>query len=129
MTITDAWVLNELRKLGDEYLREDVEGYPEDERDGRTDIEFFADEVSYFLSLYHEEGHDWEFDLKQAKKLIRETKDGKCIPISIETFRPLAGYNERDIQRARDIIETHDRLKAELKKLQKKEIYGRWYQA
>lgn len=128
MKITDKWVLKELDKLNDGMLRENIECYPEDERDGRSDIEVFADEVSYLVSLYHGEGHILEDEYKEAKKLLRETQNGKIIPISASTFRPLPGYNKTDIEEAMEKVRIHDALRAELRKLQKRGVYGAWYQ-
>lgn len=46
MNITDKTVLSELKRIRCGELNESIDGYPEDERDGRSDMQVFADELS-----------------------------------------------------------------------------------
>lgn len=128
MKITDEWVKKELSRMCDQYLIDDIDEYPDDERDGRSDVEFFADEVSYMVSLYHEDEHDWNYDLKEARQLLRETKNGKVIPISASTFKPKPGYEPHRVEWAKSVVREYGVLERELKKLQKMGYYGEWYQ-
>lgn len=128
MKITDEWVKKELKRICNQYLIGSIDEYPDDERDGRSDIEVFADEVSYMVSLYHEGEHDWNYDLKEARQLLRETKGGKVTPISALTFKPKPGYEPCMIEWAKTIVREYGMLERELKKLQKMGYYGEWYQ-
>jgi len=129
MKITDERVIKMLKGVRSYYLEESVAEYPENERDGRTDLEFFADELSYHVSCYMEDGHVWKEDLDESRRKLRETKNGKVIPLSKRTLTPLEGYYPSDIQIARDTINEFNRLLRLLKKLQKMGVYGYWYTA
>ena len=126
MNITDKWVLKEMKRMPYD-LQESMEQYPDNERAGRSDVEFFADEVSYWVSCYNEDGHVWKDDLEDAKEKIRETKDGKVIPVDKRTFKPMHGYWPSDIETARSIIREYRTLRNELAKLQRMGHYGYWY--
>lgn len=124
MKITDNEALKELSLIHDEELNDSVREYPEDERDGRSDLEFIADEISYFISLYEEEGHVFCEELKRAKRIIKETKNGKIVPLLKESLLPV--YSESDISYAREAINTYRRFKNSMKRLNKKGYYGQW---
>lgn len=129
MKLTDKNVIRMLKKVRSYQLEESVEQYPDNERDGRTDMEFFADELSYHVSCYCEDGHVWKEDLDEARAKLRETKNGKVIPLNKRTLKPLYGYYPSDIQIARDTINEFNRLVRLLKKLQSMGEYGKWYTA
>lgn len=124
MKITDKDVLKELKRVNSFDLDEDMKSYPEDERDGRSDMQMLADEVSYILSCYYEGGHVHCESLEESKRIIRETKNGKQIPLWTSTLKPV--YKPSDIQIARDCINEHRRLQNLMKRLNKKGFYGKW---
>lgn len=124
MTITDKEVLKELDRVRSYDLREDLNTYPEDERDGRSDMQMLADEVSYILSCYSEEGHCLGDGLRESKEILRETKNGKVIPLWKETLTPM--YRESQIQMSRKIINEHRRLQNLYKRLNDKGFNGKW---
>lgn len=121
MKITDPKAMQIIKRLDDSILTETIESYPENERDGRSDIEFLADEISYQISLYNEDGHDRKEDLKEARRKLRETWNGKVIPLDKDTFKP-------EIQRCKDMVNGYLRLVRAMKRLQDKGFYGSWYQ-
>ena len=126
MKITDKNVLKLLKNVRYWELADDLEEYPEDERDGRSDMQMLADEVSYFVMLHREDDTgEWEA-LQEARRKLRETKNGKCIPIDPHTFAPLYGYRRSDIERYKDVVNDYNRLKRLLKKLQNEGYYGTW---
>ena len=127
MTITDKKAVAILKRIADEELYESVDAYPEAERDERTDMEFIADEISYYVSCYNEDGHDWKDDLDEAKELLRETNRGKFIPLDPRTMKPKHGYWPSDIESAKYRIATYRRFVNALRGLQKAGFYGRWY--
>lgn len=124
MIITDKEVLKEIKRVRSGVLWESINAYPDDERDGRSDMEFFADEVSYMISCIHENGHSWCDDAEWAREVLRETKNGKVMPLWPESLQPI--YRQSDIQIARDIINENRRLENCLKRLNKNGYYGKW---
>lgn len=124
MKITDTEVLKELNRVNSFDLEEDLETYPEDERDGRTDLQMLADEVSYILSCYQEDGHVLCDSLEESKEILRRTKNGKVIPLWKSTLKPV--YRESQIQTSKDIINEHRRLQSLYKRLQARGLCGKW---
>lgn len=123
MNITDKNVLKELKRVKSYELEESLATYPDDERDGRTDVQMLADECSYILSNFSEDGHVLCDELERAKEIIKETKNGKQIPLRMD-LKPI--YRPSDIQNARDIINEHRRLQSCMKRLNQQGVYGRW---
>lgn len=124
MIIADKRVLRELKRVKSFELEESLLTYPECERDGKSDMQMLADECSYVLSNFEEEGHVLFDDLERAKEIIKETKNGKEMPLWASTLRPK--YRPSDIQCARDTINEHRRLKACMKRLNEQGFFGRW---
>mgnify|MGYP003462691664 CR=1 FL=1 len=127
MKIKDKQVLKWLKSIGCLELDERIADYPEDERDGRSDVQFFADELSYALDNYNEEGHCWNEDLEQSRELLRKTKNGKCIPLDPKTLRPKYGYRPSDIASAKNTVNEYRRMVYRYDQLKKAGIYGRWF--
>ena len=125
MKITDKVALAELKKVKSNELYETVNDYPDDERDGRSDLEFLADEVSYQISCFNEEGHDWKEDLDEAKEILKETKNGKVQVMLLPSLQPK--YKAYQIDRAKAIVSEYKRLTNCLKRLNSKGYYGRWW--
>lgn len=120
MIITDKEVLQILKKLNVYEVEESLMSYPEDERDGRSDVEMLLNEAEYFLELYSDDGSAHYDDLKDARRLLRETEQGKRIPIDIYNgFKPKQGYYPSDIERAKRIVDEYNRLKRLVNKLYK----------
>lgn len=127
MKIKDKQVLKWLKSIGCLELDERIADYPEDERDGRSDIQFFADELSYALDNYNEDGHCWHEDLEQSRELLRKTKNGKCIPLDPKTLKPKYGYRPSDIASAKNTVNEYRRMVYRYDQLKKAGIYGRWF--
>lgn len=127
MKITDPKALQIIKRASSSLLEEFIDEYPEDERDGRSDLDFIADEISYQVSCYNEDGHVWKDDLEEAREKLRETKNGKFTPIDTRTMNPKYGYWPSDIMNAMDIVNEYKRLVRQLKNLQKMGYYGHWY--
>lgn len=127
MNITDKKAKAILDRIAMEELFESIEDYPEDERDGRSDMEFITDEISYFVSNFNESGHVYEEDLQEARRILRETKQGKVIPLIVVNNVPVRPrYTAFDIQRSKDTVAQYNRLRRALTSLNKKGFYGRW---
>lgn len=124
MKITDKEVLKELKRARSGELWESLDSYPEDERDDRTDMQMLADECSYILSCFDEDGHALHDDLQEAKEIMRETKNGKTIPLWRESLTPV--YSKSRIETARASINEHRRLKSLMARLNDNGYYGKW---
>lgn len=124
MKITDKRALHQLRIVNCCELDESVESYPESERDGRSDLQFVADEISYFASCYDEDGHCWHDDLAQSRRILAETENGKVMPLSMRSLRPK--YRESEIMAARNTVNEYRRFKNAVKRLANMGYYGRW---
>lgn len=96
MKITDKVVIRELNTVRSLDLEESISNYPESERDGRSDIQFLADEVSYRISLYKEETATAE-EYEEAQRFLKETSNGKKMPY-YATFPPKPKYSELGLQ-------------------------------
>lgn len=127
MKLTDEIAIKMLKKVNSSILEEQVWYYPDNERDGRTDLEFLMDEVSYNYSCYLEDGHVWKDDYEDAKRLLRETKYGKTIPLDTRTMNPRNGYWPSDIQCAKDTVNEVARIKRLGERLQRMGYYGHWH--
>ena len=57
MNITDKEVLKELKRVRSGELEDSVFDYPENDRDGRSDMQVLTDELSWILSNFKEDGH------------------------------------------------------------------------
>ena len=101
-----------------------LDGYPEDERDGRSDMQMLADELSYILSNYTEDGHTLCEDLKESREILRETKNGKVIPLWQSTLKPV--YSKSRIECARSTINEYNRLKSLFKRVHARGLVGKF---
>lgn len=129
MKITDSKALQIIKRASSSLLEEFIEEYPENERDGRSDLEFIADEISYHVSCYNEDGHVWKDDLKEAREKLKRTQNGKIQLLDVKTLQPKYGYWPSDIENAKNIVAEYNRLVRQLKNLQKMGYYGFWYTA
>lgn len=124
MNITDKQVLKELKRVRSCELDMSLETYPEDEREGRSDAQVVADEISYILSCFDEDGHVLCDDLEESRRILKETKNGKVIPLWTQTLTPV--YSKSRIESCRDCINEYNRLKNYMKRLNAQGIRGYW---
>lgn len=124
MKITDKEVLKELNRIRSGELEIRIEDYPEDERDGRSDWQVLADELSYLVSNLEEYGNVMHEDLDRSREILRETQNGKVMPLWQGSLTPK--YRPSDIRGAKDFINEYRRLKNAQKRLNARGIYGIW---
>lgn len=105
-------------------LYEAISSYPEEERDGRSDLQMVADEVSYIISCINEDGHVFNEETKWAQTVNKETKGGKVMPYYTGTLMPK--YSGIDVRRAKEILNENRRLKSCMKRLNDAGYYGQW---
>ena len=109
MKITDKEAIKILRRAQSMDLDEYVSTYPEDERDGKTDIEIVRGELDYLVELYEEDGTIFSEDLEISLAILRETKRGKIIPINVYTLKPV--YTKSRIESCKRTVNEYRRLK------------------
>ena len=118
MKLIDKVALDLLEKANSTELDCAIYDMTEEDREGRTDLQVLADEVDWILYGFTEDDGCCRFyDLKEARSKLRRTENGKVIPISSETFRPLPGYRPDEINDARDLVNEINRLKRLQKKI------------
>lgn len=88
--------------------------------EGLTDIEYLIREAEWIIEDFCEDtGHSLHDDYLWAKKLLKETDNGKRRPIDIATMSIKEGYRDTDIENARSIIDEVKRTKAFIRKLKR----------
>lgn len=89
-------------------------------QEGLTDIEYLIREAEWIIEDFCEDtGHSLHDDYLWAKKLLKETDNGKRRPIDIATMSIKEGYMDTDIENARIIIDEVKRTKAFIRKLKR----------
>lgn len=124
MKITDKEVLKELNRARSGELWCRMEDFPEDEIDGRSEMQMLADELSWLIENFEESGCCLKEDLDEAREILQETKNGKAIPLWKDSLKPM--YSQSRIQSCRDTVNEYKRLKNLMKRLNAKGIYGKW---
>lgn len=117
MKITNKEVLKQLGRVQNGELEELLKSFPEDERDGRSDMQILYDESEYLLGLYNEEGTRHHRELKAARAVLRETKNGKSMPLLLPSFQPK--YSKQEIEECIAITGEYRRLSCLLGRLAK----------
>lgn len=108
LKITDKAVLSELKKVRSKELDNNLDSFPEEERDGKSDMDIFCDEVYYLIDMYIEPGTQQYNNLKWAREIMKKTKRGTVIPVDIN-FNPK--YSKCDVDLASEITNEVKRLK------------------
>ena len=113
--IKDAKVIKMMNKVDIPELTESLMGYPEEEREGKTDMDLLLSEAEYFLDMFEEDGTLLSGDLQESRHILNKTKYGKVIPANARTLKPI--YQQWDIDRAKETVNSYMRLKRLVKKL------------
>lgn len=115
MKISDPKALKILRSIKMVECKESIETFPEEERNGESDLMIILNEVEYFKEFYEEAETVFNDDLNNARYILRRTQRGKFIPLDPVTFKPV--YSQWDIQNAKNTVSEYVQLKALVKKL------------
>lgn len=107
--ITDKEVKKILKYIDMAELTESINTLPENERELRSDLEILIDEIEYFIWNYESDGNIFGDDLEESKYILKVTKRGKYIPISMVTFTPI--YSRTQIENAKNTVSEYKRLK------------------
>lgn len=115
MKFTDKRALKIIKSIKCYEARESIESYPEEERDGKTELEIVLDELEYFVYMFEEVDGSLKGDLDESREILRRTSNGKTIPISLTTLKPI--YSEWRIKSAKNTVSEYRQLKRLVSKL------------
>lgn len=124
MKITDKEALRQLKIVKCGELDEMLDTYPDNEREGRSDLQMLADEAGYLFSLFTEDGTGHNEGYEYAREVLRETKNGTVMPLYMPSMRPV--YKAYEVDDARRFINQYRRLGNLIKRLNKMGIYSKW---
>ena len=113
MIIKDPEARKVLKRANSEIIDEMVDSYPEDEIDNKSDLEIVLDEISYLVWKYEDDGTIQYEDLSFSKQVIKETDNGKSMPVLLPDFK--FKYTKQEVQDAIDTVAEYKRLKKILK--------------
>lgn len=119
MKFTDKRALKIIKSIKCYEARESIESYPEEERGNKSELEIVLDELEYFVYMFEEVDGSYKGDLDESREILRKTNNGKTIPISLTTFKPI--YSEWRIKSAKNTVSEYRQLKRLVNKL-KEEI-------
>ena len=115
MKITDPKVKKLMKRANSIDLDERVYSFPEEERDGLTDMDIFIDELAYLVDLYDSDGTIFSEDLETAREIMKATDNGKSMPLYPDSLLPR--YCKYEVDNARDTINEYRRLTRLLKEV------------
>lgn len=115
MKLTEKKAINILKKVRSYELEQMVEEYPEDEREGRTDLEIIKNELDWLLYGMNEDGYLKHEALMEARQIVNDTRGGR-MPLNPYTLKPK--YKDYEIRQAKDDINEYNRLKRLQKRLE-----------
>lgn len=115
MKFTDKRALKVIKSIKCYEARESIESYPEEERGNKSELEIVLDELEYFVYMFEEVDGSYKGDLDESREILRKTNNGKTIPISLTTFKPI--YSEWRIKSAKNTVSEYRQLKRLVSKL------------
>lgn len=117
MKFTDPKARAILRSIKMPELKESLDSFPEEERYGKSDIQILRDEVDYYLELFEEDGNIFNGDLEEARHILKETKNGREIPLRLPSFTQK--YSPARIDSAKQAVSEYRQLKRIAEKLRR----------
>lgn len=113
MRITDKEAIRLLKRANSPDLEGHVATYPEEERDGQSDLDIVLYELDYLVDMYENGGTVYSEDLEGALKIMEDTHNGKSIPLLLPEFE--FKYAPQEVINAKSIVQEYKRLKKLLK--------------
>ena len=108
MKLTDQEAIKALKKVRVYDLEQMISDYPEDERDGRSDWDMIANEAGWLLDALNEDENANHEALLEAREILRETHNGKTMPILVPSLKPK--YKEYQVRDAKEFVNMYNRL-------------------
>lgn len=109
MKFTDEKAKKIFNRIKCDEVSESIETFQEEERDGRTDLEIINEEVDYFLEMFEEDGTVFSEELENAKAVMKETENGKYIPLRLYDLKPK--YAKWEVEACKRTISEYRQLK------------------
>ena len=116
MTFTDPKALELQKKADNVYLDDQIDGIIDLEDmgyEGYSDLQILLEEANYVMYLWTEEGTTHNLELKNARKVIRETNNGTVF----KGFLLSSDLKDRmrEVEEARSVIAEYERLRNVIK--------------
>ncbi len=121
MKLTDQEAIKALKKVRAYDLEQMISDYPEDERDGRSDWDMIANEAGWLLDALNEDENANHEALLEAREILRETRNGKTMPILVPSLKPK--YKEYQVRDAKEFVNMYNRLVRFVNKLKGMGLY------
>lgn len=115
MKFTDKRALKIVRSIKCYEVKESIESYPEEERDGKTDLDIILSELEYFAYMFEEVDGAFKGDLDESREILRRTSNGKSLLINASTFKPV--WSRARIDSAKNTVSEYRQIKRLIKKL------------
>ena len=110
MKFTDKEAINCLKKARSPRLEELIEEIDKSEEyENETDLRILYFETMYLCELFMEEDTLSRNEYLKAKKIMRETENGKCMPLDPATFK--ARYSTQQVSDAKELVNEVRRLR------------------
>lgn len=109
MQITDKRVIRILSRIKNAWCVEDVETFPEDERNGQSDMDILKDEIYYIIERFEDSEGALGSEYAEALEIMKKTKNGKVMPYTFPDFEPL--YEQYEVNDAKALIAEYKQLK------------------
>lgn len=122
MEIKDKEVLKHLKEVNSSELSEYVRTFPEEELEDKSEMDVLKGELDYLLEKYSDPDVWHCKELKEAKKFLKETNDGKSFSLDIALFDSgnLSGHlkaQKQKVDEAREFVAEYKRLQKLAKEL------------
>lgn len=115
MKFTDKEALKIFKSIKCYELKESIESYPEDERDGKTDLIIIRDEIDYYAYMFEEVDGVFKGSLEESREILRKTNNGKTCRILLPSLK--SEYQPYEIERAKRTVSEYRQIKRLQKKL------------
>lgn len=115
MKFTEKRAIKIINSIKCYEAKESIETYPEEERDGKSELEIILNELEYFVYMFEEVDGAYSDDLYRSREILRRTCNGKSIPIDRKTFKPI--YPSWRIEQAKRTVNEYRQLKRLVSKL------------
>lgn len=102
MTVTDARIIKLMEKYPHEELEERVCQY--DLEEGETELELVTSTAEHLLEMLDEPGWDDHEELLEAKRILKDIKNGQNLVIDLATFSLKPRHPEAEVKWAESII-------------------------
>lgn len=117
MIITDKKAKAIYNKILCPEVQESIDTFPDDERDGKTDMQIVMDEIAYFIEMFESDGTIYNDCLTEAKDIQSRSGNFTNYPIYLPSFQPV--FSENQINDAKATLKQYKQLKDYYKKYRK----------